>query len=526
MQTDIRSSQKQITTKRKEIEKVESQIAQKQAELNQAETEEQRKAREGLESTRELLKRLQDEVPRKERRLDELKIQLDTMGREVDDFGVKANAASQEIKGRDERIAGLRRQAGNRLAAFGTGLDPALKAIRTAKWGPNGQGRHPIGPMGMHVNLLDPMYTDVMSAIMGGVLCSFVVFQQGDASRLMKILEGIPAYKAGSGGARRIPPIITNSGDRFDYSKGDTSRFGQTMLSKLKIDDEDVLRVLINQFHIERTFISQNDLSANAELDEVIKRGLPGAEFVTATCSRQRGQGQPGGQGLYTRGTEPIEMWKGNLLFSRDMEGDIRKLDSEKAKAQEALNHWHQEHAMAKERRQAKQVELDKVDQDWRKARGGVTGAERKINQLENLIEERPDDAIAGLELARAELQSQLDGRQVALEELEKDLPELKEAIRRLKEESDDLEKQYEDFGPEQQKRSAVLIAVTDGRDRAKKDVEQWTRSHGNWAERLDAKKADHERTVTELAVRTPTTARMIADVPLGLDEQSYRVGA
>ena len=434
-------------------------------------------------------------MPRKERRLTELQNQLEIAEREADDLGLKVTAANQGVKQFDDKMTGLRRQAGNRLAAFGTGLDQALRAIRSGKWGPDGRGRPPIGPMGMHVNLVDPLYTDVMSAVLGGCLCSFVVFQKGDAGKLMSLLQGITAYKAGLGTERRIPPIVTNSADRFDYSAGDTSRYGPTMLSKLKIDDEDVLRVLINQFRIERTFVSETDIQANKDLDKVISRGLPGAEFITAMSSRQRGLGH------HSRGTEPIEPWKGNLLFSRDLEGEIRKLEAGKAQAQEGADSFHREYNWAKERRQAKQDELDKVDQDWRKAKSGVIGAERKITQLENQIEERPDDAIAGKELARAEVEREIDQKQKVLDELEKDLPDVKEGIRKLKEEGDDLEKQYEEFGPEQQKRSAVLIAVTDSRDRAKKEVGHWTRSHENWVQRLEAKKADHERIVIEVEV-------------------------
>ena len=91
--------------------------------------------------------------------------------------------------------------------------------------------------------------------------------------------------------------VQTHGGDIFSYDEGDLSHINATVLSILevsgtrqdradnKIDNEDVKRLLINQFRIERTFIwplVKGPTGVSQRSRELLRGGLPMCNFVTA----------------------------------------------------------------------------------------------------------------------------------------------------------------------------------------------------------------------------------------------------
>ena len=57
--------------------------------------------------------------------------------------------------------------------------------------------------------------------------------EEVNQSRHNACLSG-SGYRAGTG-KRDLPPIIQHSGDMFDYTAGDLRRYGETVLSKLRV---------------------------------------------------------------------------------------------------------------------------------------------------------------------------------------------------------------------------------------------------------------------------------------------------
>ncbi len=110
----------------------------------------------------------------------------------------------------------------------------------------------------------------------------------------------IRGYRSGTN-QQGLPPIIQHAGDVFDYTQGDLVRYGDTVLSKLKvsltasmscealmtdlkIDNEHVIRILINQNSIEKVFIAPSIREANADTRRLLQEGIPQVQFITADC--------------------------------------------------------------------------------------------------------------------------------------------------------------------------------------------------------------------------------------------------
>ncbi|ORX37312.1 hypothetical protein BD324DRAFT_440475 [Kockovaella imperatae] len=487
--TDITKTERTIAAEKKSIAQLEQEIAKKQAELNQAETDAQRDARLSLKRHQDLLKRLQEDAPRKLKALETLQAQGQVIDREVDDLVVKKGSVEQNIRNIEDRIKRLREQSGDRLNLFGTGLDRVRQAIDHPRqpW----KGGKPIGPLGMYVNLEDPMYRKVACSVLGTTLCGFAVKHPDDKVQLLSILQNVREYKPGSGSNTKS--IITYSGDRFDYSRGSLNHLAPTLLSKLRIEDEDVLRILVNQHRIERLFVAPSVKVANEKTDEMMARGLPGAEFVTADCYRTTANQGKG------KGSTPLEDWRGSPLFSKNMAVEIADLEQKRGAEVASVEQYDRDFKDAKARQNAKRTEIADMQKEHSRARVGIQSAEKTIHRLESQIEERPDDAIGGLEMARQEHERVLKAREDDLKSFQADLPGYEETIQKLSNEFEDLGRQIAEFIPETQKRQDAVNIVKEAQTKARNEMRQHRESHANFRTRLQEREDDRDRAAAEL---------------------------
>lgn len=89
-----------------------------------------------------------------------------------------------------------------------------------------------------------------------------------------------------------MPAVIQHSGDVFDYSNGDLHRmgFGDTVLSKIEVDHDEVLRILINQHQIERYLVAKTDDEALDIINRTVSDQQPRVNVVTAREFQHSGQ--------------------------------------------------------------------------------------------------------------------------------------------------------------------------------------------------------------------------------------------
>ncbi|KAI0789611.1 P-loop containing nucleoside triphosphate hydrolase protein [Abortiporus biennis] len=173
----------------------------------------------------------------------------------------------------------------NRLAPFGRNLDRVFAEIDRTNWA----GQKPVGPFGMFVNVKDGDWANLMRVQIGGFMTSFAVTDPRDRAKLDYILK--------QNGNHNVTIFITDV-DLFDYSSGEPPAEYRTVLRVLDITQPFVLRVLINQTAMERTFVAKT----RQEADRLLMDYGQGGVAWTADLYRVTRFREGGGQGTLLNG--------------------------------------------------------------------------------------------------------------------------------------------------------------------------------------------------------------------------------
>ena len=141
--------------------------------------------------------------------------------------------------------------AKDKLQFFGDNLPEVLEDIRKR----SKEFRHkPIGPIGMHVELIDPKWANSMDAIIGSHLRSFITHNHEDRAILDSILR---KYKCNN-------PIINISTEPIDTHDGEPDPDFLTALRALNINNEYVKKALVMFASIERILLIKDPTEARA----------------------------------------------------------------------------------------------------------------------------------------------------------------------------------------------------------------------------------------------------------------------
>jgi len=89
-------------------------------------------------------------------------------------------AKRHEVDIARDRLSGLNSNRGNVMAGFDNNMPRVLQLIRNDA----GFREKPIGPLGIHIKLLNPLWSNVLESTMSGVLSSFIVTNKPDQMRL------------------------------------------------------------------------------------------------------------------------------------------------------------------------------------------------------------------------------------------------------------------------------------------------------------------------------------------------------
>ena len=221
-----------IKEKKTELDGIKAKLAAKESALDAAEDENQARLRKAIEEHEALVRRLQRDLPIKTQKVNDREAERDTAERELHETRAQFSYHNENVQKLQNTIKNLEGQAANRNSAFGHRLELVFNEIDRATW----VHSKPLGPLGMYVQLEDHRYKDIVSTLLGSLLCSFAVRHARDKQTLMNILRQCVqrGYRPGTN-AHAPPPVILHSGDLFDFSSGDMRRYGETVLSKLKV---------------------------------------------------------------------------------------------------------------------------------------------------------------------------------------------------------------------------------------------------------------------------------------------------
>ncbi|ORY25918.1 hypothetical protein BCR39DRAFT_542516 [Naematelia encephala] len=528
----IEEEQQSIDEIESDIKRYKDQITAKQLALEAGEDPKRRQEREKLQQMRDLERKLRLEAPVIQDQLEPVKQTEETQQEEVERLSQAVRYASQAVNQAEARLANLERQKSSRLSAFGTRMDQFVEEMKRQRWeGPV------LGPLGLHVKLEDNQYRDAFHSVLGSLLCSFAVTTWNDRTKLQVMLQEwvsrrglVPGnFRTGmtpQGGRVPPPQVIKHDNDIFDYSRGDLSHLGPTVLSKLKIDNPAVERILINSANIERSFVAPTVQSADTAMTRMLAedRVLAACQFYTAdgfsTSGRDLGRNRTSG---------PLQRWNGNMLFSADLERDIRLLQAEVEENKKAEQSKQAERQEAFEQHKRTKDRVSELNLKLERVLRGAKNARQNLDRLEEQVLELPTDEIGALERLSKDKQDELDAARLQLTKMLADKAELVKRFEVLKTELATLTRKVEDFVPDMVEKETALQALIDIRTTGKHRYQHWKNSREKQMAKVEEVTQDVTRLENELTDWTakassycPTRVPVTAS-PKELEEKKKR---
>nr|XP_019012868.1 uncharacterized protein I206_02364 [Kwoniella pini CBS 10737]OCF51649.1 hypothetical protein I206_02364 [Kwoniella pini CBS 10737] len=412
----------------------------------------------------DLIKKFKAEKPKKQQQYMTKKSDLKFANNEVQDIQYQIDQQNNNARHIQEKISNLEGQSLNRLSAFGQGLDNVMKEIGRTRW------RHsaPLGPLGMYVKLQDHYYRDIIQTILGTTLCSFAVRDPQDRSTLIAILQKHlrTGYRPGTG-QNQVPSVLLHHGDVFDYSRGDLSRVGPTILSKLDVEDDNVLRLLITLHRVERTFLARTVQEANNEMKRLHQsRTLDHVTYYSADHQQISGT-------LSSKQSGPTGQWRGFTLFTKDLKDEVQRARGDLAQCEIKI------HALADQKRQALQKVKD-IDAEIKEITAGLN---KLVNSLPT-AEARLDEIRGKLaEMSSTEMENWEADRERFLDEKQRKLDD----VARYGQSVLDRQKDLDNHDPQKDKQTKLLTTLVHQRA----DVTA-KRDHYLGSQRMYQQKRDH----------------------------------
>lgn len=394
---DERNAHTEAKSAKEQVKRLEKKIAAERAKLEALQGDEVIRQRESLENAKT--------------RRDELKEQVEDIRRQVKDDNEKCKASQERVKtakvALDEKktaiqetknhIRQLQAGQGGKYDAYDRKIPNLIRAIEQD----NGFNEKPIGPIGAHIQLLDPKWSSILEKTLGNLLNDFIVTNLADQKRLQKHMSSI---------GLNAPSIIISNSRRIDTTNHEPDAQFDTVLRILKFDNDVVRSQLIIGASVEQIILIPDRVKAEAVMFPGNGIGPPRNIkqcFSIHDTKRDQGLLLKNANGGRNLGTHPIVT---NRNQRPRMKADQGSLVSAQ---QELLRFLEQEYRGLEEQCQQVQRELrlntDEVTQKNKRRvtlEGQVKGLEKEMEAISRHLDGF-EGADAQLEMFLKELDTQ-----------------------------------------------------------------------------------------------------------------------
>ncbi|EEY23590.1 conserved hypothetical protein [Verticillium alfalfae VaMs.102] len=432
-----REAHAQIKNARASVASWKEKIAAEEQRLGEESGSARQKLQEQLDEANAEEARLQHQILEGNAQLPILVKESDAAAEHVTQCEKRLNAKGKEVQDARGRIQNLQSNNRSPYAAFDPKIPQLLKAIERD----DGFERRPVGPVGLHMQLLKPVWSSILETTFGQFLNSFLVVNKQDQRRLVELMRQI--------GIRNVPVTIGKPLPPGTKLKEPDGQF-LTILRALKIEDDWVRDQLIVNYMIEKIILVER--REDAEDIMYGSEGPPRDVSVSLSLhDRKRNQGiriqvRPSGISTSTvsefkrapRMKSDVETQIGlHEETLRLLDGEFQELRKEKATLETARRHCHEQ--------------VTRLRQTNDKLEAAITKIAAKITNLneENDQYEGADGRLAQYqeELKLAELDKEHHGTQygelhVKRDSLNKEVEEQKRKLNHEKEKIKDLEAQ------------------------------------------------------------------------------------
>ncbi|KAF9483584.1 P-loop containing nucleoside triphosphate hydrolase protein [Pholiota conissans] len=358
-----------------------------------------------------------------QRKLQEAKEQVQIPEREIHDLLIERKKLDVEAadldrmrRDKDEALASTRRQIEmcenditsakkaetDALIPYGRNIKQVLERTKTMRWA----GDPPLGPLGLHVKAKDPKkWGATLRNMLGQYLMAFALTDARDRPQLKKLLME-------TGNTHTI--IIIFEKDLFDYRHGEPRENILTVLRALDISDPHVLRILINQAHIEGQVLADT----RKEAEEILKSTRGGSAWSLDGFSvRVFPEGGSNSSPLNIRSMGgPMSL----LLTGRDSAAEVRHITERKIQLENEYTSLMQECNTINQRLNHLRQNINRLTTQHRRLEEALRAAKVKLNNLQNEANEDLPVGVQGLEQAK----------QDALDEKENITKQFKHAVK------------------------------------------------------------------------------------------------
>ncbi|CRJ79848.1 hypothetical protein BN1708_000110 [Verticillium longisporum] len=432
-----REAHAQIKNARASVASWKEKIVAEEQRLGEESGSARQKLQEQLDEANAEEARLQRQISEGSAQLPILVKESDAAAEHVTQCEKRLNAKGKEVQDARGRIQNLQSNNRSPYAAFDPKIPQLLKAIERD----DGFERRPVGPVGLHIQLLKPVWSSILETTFGQFLNSFLVVSKQDQRRLVELMRQI--------GIRNVPVTIGKPLPPGTKLKEPDEQF-LTILRALKIENDWVRDQLIVNYMIEKIILVER----REDAEEIMygSEGPPRDVSVSLSLhDRKRNQGiriqvRPSGISTSTvtefkrapRMKSDVETQIGlHEETLRLLDGEFQELRKEKATLETARRHCHEQ--------------VTRLRQTNDKLEAAITKIAAKITNLneENDQYEGADGRLAQYqeELRLAELDKEHHGTQygelhVKRDSLNKEVEEQKRKLNHEKEKIKDLEAQ------------------------------------------------------------------------------------
>ncbi|KAK1753499.1 hypothetical protein QBC47DRAFT_386576 [Echria macrotheca] len=258
----------------------------------------------------------------------------------------------------------------------------------------------PIGPIGLHVRLLKPEWSNVLESYFGRSLNGFLVTSHEDSRLLQDMIKQI--------GLRDASVNVVKARTPLNLEGKEPDESFDTILRVLKFDNDLVRDQLIIQHMIEQVIL----IPERTKAQDIMFNGAPPRNVKAALCF------QDGDRSAGLRLTGGNDMMATSPIQSRNqaprMKGDISSHLAVLADQKRAAEAEYQAVLRQKQEAQAAVQDRKRAMEQWKKDQGVLSNklrhAELAVNKIEEDLDQYDgaDDRLKGLVEQRDELKNEL----------------------------------------------------------------------------------------------------------------------
>lgn len=258
LNADERDVRSQLTSADRDVKDYEQRIREEEQRLQDLNGDAITRKNQELESARTRLHQIEEESKVAQQRVPELNKTKDKAVTELTTVGQLIAQKKGDITTAQKRIKELEQGQGSLYDAYETQMRQLLRMIEEDA----GFERKPVGPIGAHIQVLEPMWSPMLERTFGESLNGFVVTSKRDQLRLSEMMRRLKMVRS---------PILIGNARPIDTSNSEPDKNFSTILRILKIDDPLIRNQLIINNRIEKTIL----VKTKAEADRIMLSSAP-----------------------------------------------------------------------------------------------------------------------------------------------------------------------------------------------------------------------------------------------------------